>query len=164
MKKLIPILTLFAFGYTQNCGGSPTVTQGFLLSVSSSTSIKVSKNPGILAVTLNSSGAGSATDTTTTYTVKSNSQGSGTLQITGAITLGGNMPTNTTLTASLTSNLGISQGAQELSTTAVSLVTQLPTLLNDTARITYTFQVTNGWTIAAQTLTRTITLTLMTDS
>lgn len=164
MKKLISIFTLFTFGYIQNCGGSATITQGFLMSVSSSTSIKASKNPGILAVTLNNLGAGSATDSTTTYTVKSNSRESGTLQITGAITAGGNMPTNTALTVSLASSMGISQGDQNLSTTPISLVTQLPTFLHDTGRITYTFQVTNGWTIVAQTITRTITLTLISGS
>lgn len=148
----------------RTCGGACWITQAFLMSVPSSAKIKVSKNPGKLTVTLNAAGSGSAIDSSTTYTVTSNSQGSGQLQITGAITTGGNMPTNTSLTISLASKSGISQGAQTLSTTAVALVTTLPLLLNDTSKITYTFTVTNGWRIAAQTLTRKVTLTLAATS
>lgn len=164
MKKALWMLSIIGFTYTQIGSGATTGTQSLTMTIASASNITVSGNPGTLAVTLNTAGTGSATDSSTTYSVTSNTNASGTLQITGAITTGGAMPTNTTLTASLASNSGTSLGAQTLTTTAVSLVNKLPTLVNDTAAITYTFNVTNGWTIAAQTLTRTVTLTLTSNS
>ncbi len=74
------------------------------------------------------------------------------------------MPTNTSLTLNLASKAGSSQGAQTLSVTPVDLVTKLPTLLSDTGVITYAFSVTNGWTVPAQSLNRTVTLTLTSGS
>lgn len=141
---------------------NPSSTQAVNMLINSSSNITTSGNPGTLAVTLNGSGTGSASDSSTSYTVVSNTGAKGTLKVTGAITVGGAMPTNTSLTANLASAAGSSQGAQVLGTTAVDLVTRLPTLLSDTAAITYTFNVSNGWTIPAQTLTRTVTLTLTT--
>lgn len=161
MNNNLQKFTLLALNYMSVCWGAATITQGFLMSVPSSAAITVSQNPGTLTVSLNTSGTGTAIDNSTTYTVTSNSQGSGQLQITGAITSGGNMPKNTSLQISLASNSGTSLGSQTLSKTAVVLVSALPLLLNDTATITYTFSVTNGWTVAAQTLTRRVTLTLV---
>lgn len=164
MKKSLWILSIIGCTYTQIGSGATTGTQTVTMTIASASNITVSGNPGTLAVTLNTAGTGTATDNSTTYSVTSNTNASGTLKITGAITTGGNMPTNTSLTTSLASTAGTSLGAQTLSTTAVDLVNRLPTLLSDTAAITYTFNVTNGWTIAAQTISRTVTLTLTSNS
>lgn len=154
----------FAFVLMQIKSGYSDSTQNLTLSILSSSNIITSGNPGPLTVNLDSSGTGVATDSSTTYTVTSNADISGTLQITGAITAGENMPTNTCLMVQLASNSGISQGSVELCTTSQVLVNQLPALLNDTASITYEFRVTNGWGVPSQTLTRTVTLTLTTGS
>lgn len=150
----------FAFGNAATAAVSSTTTQTVNMVINATSNITTSGNPGTLAITLNAGGTGSATDASTTYTVVSNAGGTGTLKVTGAISTGGAMPTNTSLTASLASTSGTSQGAQTLGTTAVDLVTKLPTLLSDTGAITYTFNVANGWTLPAQNLTRTVTLTL----
>lgn len=142
-----------------------TATQTVNMSIVSSSTLITSGNPGTMSITLNSSGVGTATDATTTYTVNSNSGSSGTLKITGQITSGGNMPTNTTLSVNLASKSGTSAGAQSLISTApVDLVTALPTLVSDTGAITYTFNITNGWAVSAQSLSRTVTLTLLSSS
>ena len=137
-----------------------TATQNLTMVINSSSTITTSGTPPTLSVTLAADGTGSSTDSSTSYTVVSNSNANGSLKVTGAITTGGNMPTNTGLTISLASTKGTSQGAQTLTTTATDLITKLPTLLSDTGAITYVFSVSNGWTIAAQTLSRTVTLTL----
>lgn len=147
-----------------SAGVNTTTTQSVSMSIASASTITTSGNPGTLAVSLNTAGTGSATDSSTTYTVTSNAGGTGSLVITGAITSGGAMPTNTSLTANLASKSGTSAGAQTLTTTPVNLVTKLPTLVSDTGNITYTFAVTNGWTVAAQNLSRTVTFTLTSGS
>ncbi len=123
-------------------------------------SITTSGNPGVLAITLNSQGFGSATDSSTTYTVLSNMNNKKNMKITGAITSGWNMPKNTSLTIALSSKQGSSRGLQTLTTRAVDLVTNLPSLFSDTGSITYTFGVSNGWQIPAQSFSRIVTLTL----
>ena len=140
-----------------------TATQAITMQINSTSSITASGNPATLAVTLDADGAGSASDSTTTYTVVSNSSSSpgDKLKITGAITTGGDMPTNCVLTANLASNDGTSAGALTLSSSAVDLVDKLPALVSDTASITYDFSVSNGWEIATQTISRTVTLTLL---
>lgn len=164
MKKIAWTFSLFSLTYMQICSGAATATQNLTMSIAASSNITTSGNPATLAVSINSDGTGSATDNSTTYTVVCNAGGKGTLKITGQISSGGNMPENTSLTTSLASTAGTSLGAQTLSTTAVDLVNKLPTLLSDRGTITYTFNVTNGWTMAAQTLTRTVTLTLTSGS
>ncbi|MBM3197856.1 MAG: hypothetical protein FJZ58_01195 [Chlamydiae bacterium] len=141
-----------------------SVSQVLKMIINATSNLTVSGNPGTLTVSLNSAGVGSATDATTTYAITSNTGGNGRLKITGAISSGGNMPTNTSLTVALASTSGTSQGAQALSTSPVDLVTNLPTLVSDTGGITYTFGVTNGWTVPAQTLNRTVTLTITSSS
>lgn len=137
-----------------------TASQTVNMVINPTSNITTSGNPGTMTVTLDSTGAGTATDTSTTYTVTSNSNASGTLKVTGTISSGGDMPTNTSLQIALASNQGVSTGAQSLTSRNVDLVTTLPTLLSDTAAISYTFNVTNGWTVAAATIAKTITLTL----
>ena len=159
MKKIF-ILSLLGLKFTVPIFCGITAIQNLAISVDSESSIITSGNPGTLSITLNAEGTGSSTDTSTTYTVTSNTKKKGTLKITGSITSGGNMPTNTSLTVRLNSQSGTSQGTQTLTSTAIDLVTKLPTLVSDTGLITYAFNVVNGWTIAAQTLNRTITLTL----
>lgn len=82
------------------------------------------------------------------------------MKITGSITSGGNMPKNTSLTIALSSKQGSSRGVQTLTTRNIDLVTNLPSLFSDTGSITYTFGVSNGWQIPAQTFSRIVTLTL----
>lgn len=164
MKKNVSIFSFLSLMYIQICFGATTATQNLTMSIASSSNITTSGNPATLAITINSDGTGSATDNSTTYTVVCNSGAKGTLKITGQISSGGDMPENTSLKTSLASTAGTSLGAQTLSTTAVDLVNKLPTLLSDRGTITYTFDVTNGWTMAAQTLTRTVTLTLTSGS
>ncbi len=160
MKKIFLSLLASSILTSQALFGANTATQVVNMSIASTSNIVTSGNPATMAVTLSTGGTGSATDNSTTYTVTSNTGANGSLKVTGAITTGGNMPANTALTVSLASSDGTSQGAQTLSTTPVDLITRLPTLLSDTGTITYNFSVTNGWTIPAQTISRTVTLTL----
>jgi hypothetical protein len=138
-----------------------TATQAVTMQIASTSSITASGNPATLAVTLDSDGQGSASDNSTTYTIVSNASSRETLKITGAITTGGDMPEDTTLTITLASNDGKSKGALALGTSAVELVEKIPALVSDTASITYDFSVTNGWEVPTQTISRTVTLTLM---
>lgn len=147
-------------GSNSSSATSTTTVQTVNMVINSTSNITTSGNPGTMTVTLDSTGAGTATDSTTTYTVTSNSNASGSLKITGAISSGGSMPTNTSLQIALASNKGTSAGAQSLTAQNVDLVSKLPTLLSDTASISYTFSVTNGWTVAASSIARTVTLTL----
>lgn len=140
--------------------GAASFTQNFSLTIPPSSSLSVSKNPDPLTVFLNSKGSGNTTDSSSTYTVSSNT-GVGKLKIIGSITSGGNMPANTTLSIWLSSNSGKSAGTVTLSTTAVDLVKKISSLVNETGKINYTFSVQNGWTIPAQTIQRTVTLTLV---
>lgn len=156
MKKIRIIFLLFQTPLF--CG--PTAIQNLTLGASPSSSISTSGNPGTLSVSLDTAGTGSATNSSTTYTVISNVGGKRSLTVTGMISSGGNMPSNTSLTINLASNKGTSQGTKLLSTTAINLVTNLDAFVSDTGAITYTFTVTKGWTLAAQTLSRTVTLTL----
>lgn len=151
------MLPLFA-GPGAPVGPVSTATQAVTMTIASTSNITTSGNPATMAVSLNSGGSGSATDNSTTYTVTSNTGAPGSLKVTGSIN--SNMAPNTSLTATLSSAAGSSQGAQTLSTTAVDLVTKIPTLVSDTGAITYVFGVSNGWTIASQTISRTVTLTL----
>lgn len=144
---------------------SPTATQTVTMTINSVSNITSSGNPSILAITINPAGTGTATDNTTTYTVTSNTGASGKLKISGQITTGGNMPTNTSLTLSLASTAGTSSGVQTLtSTTPVDLVTGIPTLVSDTGAASYTFNITNGWSVPATSLNRVVTLTLVSGS
>lgn len=165
-KKIIQIglSSLFLSSSVFSAASPITTSQTLSLVINSTSNITTSGNPGSLAVTLNPDGTGSSTDSTTTYTVVSNTGASGKLKITGAITAGGAMPANTTLTVNLASTKGSSQGAQTLGTAPTDLVTNLPTLVSDTGAIGYGFNVTNGWTMPAQTLNRTVTLTLTSAS
>lgn len=163
----LSVLSLLFSGSIYAGAPSPlsTGTQTVNMTIVSSSAITTSGNPSTLSITLNPAGTGSATDKTTTYTAYSNSGATGRLKISGQITTGGNMPTNTSLTLSLASVAGTSKGAQPLnSTTPVDLVTGIPTLFSDTGTATYTFNVTNGWTIPAASLSRVITLTLISAS
>ncbi len=160
MKKFFCSILISTTLLSPGLFAATTATQAVNMSIASSSNITTSGNPATMAITLNAAGTGSSSDNSTTYTVTSNTGDKGTLKVIGAITTGGNMPTNTALTISLVSNSGNSQGAQSLSTTPVDLVTKLPTLLSDTGAITYGFSVNNGWTIPAQNITRTVTLTL----
>lgn len=164
MKKSVMLFIFLSLMHTHVIFSSATVIQNLALSVDDNTNITTSGNPATLAVTLDSNGNGSATNNSTTYTVFSNTSGKSTLKITGQISSGGNMPTNTSLTICLSSTKGKSLGTQTLSTTAINLVNKLSKKVNDTGVITYTFNVTNGWNIAVQTLNRTVTLTLTSDS
>ncbi len=164
MKKTIFLAGLlsiigFNFGFSAS-----TALQNLTITIPSISNITTSGNPSALSVNLNPDGTGSATDNTTTYTVTANTGAKGTFKITGAITSGGEMPDNTSLTASLASKAGSSAGVQTLTTKTMDLVTKLPTLLSDTGVITYGFNITNGWTVPAQTINRTVTLTLTSGS
>lgn len=140
--------------------GGNTSFQMLAVEVPSTTSITTSGSPPTLALTISSSGSGSVSNSSTTYTVVTNANGRNTFKITGAITAGGAMPNSTSLRIRLPSSIGISKGTQTLSTSSVDLVSGIPVLGTDTAAIVYTFSVTNGYTFPAQTLTRTVTLTL----
>ena len=157
MKKIrhfIPILlSLLFFSYR-------AAPYSFTLVVLESYTFITSGNPATLTVNIPESGFSQATDSSTTYSITSNKSQNKSLKITGAITSGGNMPTNTSLTLRLGSSSGTSLGAIALSTTSVDLVKNLPSLITETGIITYTFTVQNGWKIAAQNLSRAITLTL----
>lgn len=135
----------------------------FTLVVSQTASLVVSSNPSPLFVYIGQDGAGSAEDSFSTYTVSANAGKSKTLKITGAITSGGAMPTNTALKIYLSSSKGTSSGSTTLTTTAVNLVTNLPGNVRDTGSITYTFLVTSGWTVPAASLSRVVTLTLLSN-
>lgn len=167
MKKNYSVFGITALFLSLSSLGeaSATATQNLTMIINSTSNITVSGNPATLSVTLNPDGTGNAVDNSTTYTVVSNTGVKGSLKVTGQITSGGDMPTNTTLTANLASKAGTSAGALALnSTKTVDLVTALPTLLSDTGAISYGFSVVNGWTVAAQTLSRTVTLTLTSGS
>lgn len=168
MKKKVLLLSLFALIWNSySFGGATTLasaTQTVSMTINSSSILTTSGSPGAMAVIIDAAGVGSATDATTTYTVASNSGASGKLKIAGQITTGGNMPTNTSLSLNLASTTGTSAGAQALSTSLVDLVTGLPTLVSDTGVITYVFSITNGWTVPAASLARTVTLTLVSVS
>ena len=165
-KKIIQIglASLFLSSSVFSVAPSATASQTLSMVINSSSNITTSGNPGALTVTLNPDGTGTATDATTTYTVVSNTGASGKLKVTGAITTGGAMPSNTALTINLASTRGTSAGVQTLGTSTTDLVTNIPTLVSDTGAINYGFTVTNGWTIPAQTLNRTVTLTLTSAS
>lgn len=163
MKKALSFFTLTLF-LSNFAFCASTAIQNLTISAPPSSNITTSGSPNPLSITLNTNGTGSTQDTTTTYSVSSNTNASGSLKITGALTSGGNMPQNTTLTINLGSSKGSSLGNQVLKTKSVDLVVNLPTLLSDTAPITYTFSVKNGWTIPAQTLNRIVTLTLTSES
>ncbi len=164
MKRILFKLSILGVTAITPCFGASTALQTITMSVASASNITTTGNPGTLAITLNPDGTGSSTDNSTSYTVTSNSGAKGSLKVTGSISSGGDMPTNCSLALSLASNEGKSQGSQTLSSSSVDLVTSLPTLLTDTAAITYTFSVINGWTIPAQSLSRTVTLTLTSAS
>lgn len=154
MRYFIPIFLSFLFSSYR------TAPYSFTLVVSETYAFTTSGNPATLTVNIPASGFSEVTDSSTTYTISSNKSQSKSLKITGAITSGGNMPTNTSLTLRLGSSSGTSLGAIELSTTPIDLVKNLPSLITETGAITYTFTVQNGWKIAAQNLSRAITLTL----
>ena len=159
MKKVLLLLTLFCSSLS---AAKTKDSQVVSVSVLAESSLTVSGNPNTLSVTLDDAGTGSATDSSTTYTVISNaSNSSQKLNITGEISSGGDMPDGTSLTISLSSNQGKSQGENTLSTSPSTLVTKLKKLIDDTGEITYTFNVTNGKKVTAQSLTRVITLTLV---
>lgn len=164
MKNFKWIISLFSFIYFHNECGFSDATQNLTMTIPTTSNITTSGNPASLTISLDSSGNGTVTDSSTTYTVTSNSGEAGTLQIIGAITAGDNMPTNTCLSVLLQSNLGTSLGPIELCTTSATLVNQLQPPLTDTASITYTFSVMNGWTVPNQTLSRTVTFTLTSGS
>jgi hypothetical protein len=164
MKKHIHFILLLGITIALPCFSASTATQTLSMSVASSSSITASGNPGALAVNIDMDGNGSATDSSTTYMVTCNTGARGTLKVTGSITSGGDMPENCSLTLNLGSNEGTSQGAQTLSSSSVDLVTGLPTLLCDSSSITYVFSVANGWSVPSQSLSRTVTLTLTSDS
>ena len=143
---------------------SNTTIQNLKIKVSSNSIITTSGSPPPLSITLNKDGTGSSQDSTTTYSISSNTRNTSSLKITGALTQGGNLPKNLTLKIKLNSCKGTSLGARCLSTQPVDLVAMLPSLVSETATITYIFSVINGWTIPAQTLNRTVTLTLTSNS
>ncbi len=165
-KKILQIslASLFLSSSAFSVAPSVTASQTLSMVINSSSNITTSGNPGTLTVTLNPDGTGTSTDATTTYTVVSNTGASGKLKVTGAITTGGAMPANTALTINLASTRGTSAGVQTLGTSTTDLVTNIPTLVSDTGAINYGFTVTNGWAIPAQTLNRTVTLTLTSAS
>ena len=163
-KKIIQISLLSFFLSSSAFSAATTASQTLTMGINSTSNISTSGNPGNLSVTLNPDGTGSATDATTTYTVTCNTGATGTLKITGAITAGGSMPSNTSLTLNLGSTQGTSLGIQTLGTSPTDLITKLPTLVSDTSTISYEFNVTNGWTIPTQTISRTVTLTLTSAS
>ena len=167
MKKNLAIISLMSILLSGStfAATSPTATQTVNMTINSVSNLTASGNPATLAITINTEGVGIATDTTTTYTVTSNTGAKGQLKISGQITTGGDMPTNTSLTLGLASVSGTSAGAQTLnSTTLVDLVSNLPTLVSDTGVATYTFNVTNGWNVPAASLSRVVTLTLVSTS
>jgi hypothetical protein len=169
MKKHLFLLTsafLLSMPLLVEGAKSSQAKQVINVNVPEETSLTVSGNPLLLAISLDSDGSGSATDTSTTYTVVSNTgeNKQNKLKITGAITSGGDMPNNASLSISLSSQEGQSQGEQKLSTSSSNLVLRLKPPVQDTGDITYTFSVTNGWTISAQALSRVVTLTLTSES
>lgn len=159
MKKMRNILFIIPFLFI-----SATAPYSFTLVVSKVSTLTTSGNPSILSIKIPVSGSAQAVDSSTTYKVISNTGGSGSLKITGMISGGGNMPTNTSLTIKLGSSKGTSLGAVALSTTSADLVTGLSTHVTDAGSITYAFNVTSGWTVPAQALVRTVTLTLTSSS
>ncbi|MES2198648.1 MAG: hypothetical protein V4489_00565 [Chlamydiota bacterium] len=166
MKKKLTIISLMSLLFSSSIfAASPTATQTVSMTINSTSTLTTSGNPAALSISINSAGVGTSTDATTTYTVASNSGAKGKLKISGQITSGGDMPTNTSLGLSLASASGTSLGLQTLnSTTLVDLVSNLPTLVSDTGAATYTFNVVNGWTVPAASLSRTVTLTLVSVS
>ncbi len=150
---------LFLITTTTALLSSSTFLQGFNITSSPTSNITISGSPRPLTVSLGLDGTGSATDSSTSYTISSNT-GNGKLKILGAITSGGNLPLNTSLQVSLSSTKGASQGLQVLTTNPIDLVRKIPSLISDSGSITYVFSVQNGWQIPAQTIQRTVTLTL----
>lgn len=137
-----------------------TTTQNLSVVIPLVSQITVSGPPSTLTVTLNADGTAQAIDSKTTYTVSSNATTKDYLKITGALAAGGDMPKNTTLSIRLHSDNGLSLGNQILSTQPTDLVIKIPKLITETSSITYIFNVTNGWSIPAQTLSRVVILTL----
>ncbi|MBM3197857.1 MAG: hypothetical protein FJZ58_01200 [Chlamydiae bacterium] len=135
----------------------------FILRVAAVSNLTVSGNPAPLTIMLDSSGVGRASDSSTSYTVFSNAK-KGRFKIIGMLSKGGALPTNTTLFVQLDSSSGTSLGLQPLNTSSTDLVINLPSLVTETGNISYLFQVQNGWQIPAQTLMRTVTLTLVATS
>lgn len=167
MRKNLTLISLMSILLSSSifAATSPSTTQTVNMTINSVSTLTTSGNPSTLAITIDTAGVGTATDGTTTYTVSSNTGARGKLKISGQITTGGDMPTNTSLTIGLASSQGTSAGAQTLnSTTLVDLVSNLPTLVSDTGVATYTFNVTNGWTVPAASLSRVVTLTLVSTS
>ena len=162
--KTVFIFSILILGSTTLAFCNSTAVQPLTVNIPSKSSITTSASTALLSVTLNASGEGSAQNTETTYSISSNGKGKRALKITGSLTSGGDMPQNTSLTINLGSSTGTSLGSQILTTQSANLVTSLPILVSDTASITYIFKVTNGWTIPAQTITRTVTLTLTSES
>ena len=161
-KALIYFALLLSLSNSAFCAN--TTFQNLTVSEPPSSTITTSGSPNPLSITLNANGIGSAEDTTTTYTISSNTKAKGSLKITGALTRGENMTQNTTLTVNLGSSKGFSKGDQILSTDPVDLVINLPTLVSDSGSITYIFSVKDGWALPAQTLNRVVTLTLTSAS
>jgi len=148
-----------------SCGTLPLqsafMTQNaVIIYVSERSDLSVTSNPAAMVISLDSSGYGRVIDDSTYYSVYSNKK-EDEVKITGSIKRGGSMPDHTTLSVQLGSSIGTSLGLQTLTTSNVDLVTDLPAQASDTGQITYLFQVTDGWTIPAQTITRTIVFTLM---
>lgn len=136
-------------------------TQNTSMEIPATSAITLSGNPQTLSVTLDTKGSGQASDSSTTYTVLCNTNARGTLKIIGFLSSGGDMPNHTQLQVALASNKGNSKGAKKLSTTQVDLVTKLPTVLADTASITYTFTVSKASSLASSSFARTVTFTLI---
>lgn len=153
-KFLLILFSLFFSSYI-------AIPYSFTLVVLENYALTTSGNPSPLTLNILASGSAEAIDISTTYTVTSNKNQNKHLKITGAITSGGNMPSNTSLTLRLESSSGTSSGARTLSTTPVDLVTNLPAIVTETKPITYTFSIQNGWQVQAQRLTRAVTLTLV---
>ena len=158
------IVCLFLLGLILGFRGigvaGTTATQTVTLQVSAINEISVSGNPGNLTVSTATAGSAptDATDATTTYAVTTNQTGA---KVTGQITVGGAVPTGTTLKINLVAPTGgTSAGDVTLSNGSASdLVTGITQKAESGKTITYKFSATAAAGVVSST-NRTITLTL----
>jgi hypothetical protein len=148
------VLTSLITGMAQ---AQSTATQTVSFQISQIDTISVSGNPGTLIITTI---PGTVSDSTTTYSFSTNGSNR---RITGQITSGGAMPTNTLLRIALQAPAGggSTTGIQTLSdSSAVTLVTGISTLAETGRQITYTFVANSGAPVISPTDTRVVTLTI----
>ncbi len=149
-------LVVFGFGAMAQAV-DPTAEQTVTFEVQATNAISVSGSP---TLTISTATAGSQptdyTDSSTAkYNITTNETGK---KITAKID--SNMPTGTTLKVNLTApSTGTSAGAQELTETAIDVVTGIGQVAESNLPITYTFSATVSAGVVTSS-TRTVTFTL----